>query len=210
MKKIKSLMGVLLLTSFSTGGSLVNAEVISTPEVASVQSLDITDPTAEVSDILTFEEITKEISKDFGISLAEAENMVVENNANKSISSARAATYRTLSQQFTVTTTYKPTMRFYCQTSESGLFHGILEILSVNMVRGYNGISKQFSGTVYVNLERGDRIFYIVNGDFYNQGTTTFDGRINIGLGESNSVGFGVSHASNHYAYRYIESHFNW
>ena len=41
----------------------------------------------------------------------------------------------------------------------------IKRIVRVEMIRGYNGLSKQFGGTVYVHLEDANRIFYIVNGD---------------------------------------------
>ncbi len=42
------------------------------------------------------------------------------------------------------------------------------------MIRGYKGLSKQFVGSVYVNLEDPNIIFYIANGDFYNNGSTTY------------------------------------
>jgi hypothetical protein len=74
------------------------------------------------------------------------------------------------------------------------------------MIRGYNGLSKQFSGNVYVNLEDANRIFYIVNGDFFNNGTTTWNAGVTIGVGKAANVKFGVSGASNYYQYRYVES----
>ena len=208
MKKIIIILGLFLLISFGT--TETKAEELVSSHIGDIQLMDITDPTINKSAVMTFDEISKEISDDLEISLTDAQNMIDQNNTDKSRISAQAATYRTLSQQFTVTSTYRPTMRFYCETTESGLYHGIMKILTVNMVRGYNGITKQFSGNVYVNLERGDRIFYIVNGDFYNNGTTTFNAGVNIGIGESRSVSFGVSNSSNHYAYRYIESYYNW
>lgn len=210
MRKMTLLLGSFLLIPLLIIGKEVNAEEVISSDVNHEYLLEITDSTSEISNVLTFEEITKEISKDLEISLTDAENMVLQNSTSKSVASVKAATFRTLSQQFTVTSTYKPTMKFYCETSESGLYHGVLKILTVNMIRGYNGISKQFGGTVYTNLERSDRIYFIVNGDFYNNGTTTFNAGVNIGIGESASVSFGVSNSSNHYAYRYIESYLNW
>ena len=52
-------------------------------------------------------------------------------------------------------------------------------------------MSKQFSGSLYVNLEQADRIFYIINGDFFDNGTTTLSGGLNIGIGEGASAKFG-------------------
>jgi len=97
-------------------------------------------------------------------------------------------------------------MRFYCQTDESGNFRAIKKILNIEMIRGYQGKSKQFNGNTYVKLEDANRIFYSVNGDFYNNGTTTYSSGVSIGIGKNSSVKFGVSNASNHYKYRYIES----
>lgn len=61
--------------------------------------------------------------------------------------------------------------------------------------------SKQFSGEVYVNLEANDRIRYSVNGDFYNNGTTTISGGISIGIGQSGQLNFSVSYTNNHFGY---------
>ena len=97
-------------------------------------------------------------------------------------------------------------MRFYCETIESGWFRAIKKILRVDMIRGYKGLSKQFSGSVYVNLEDPNKIFYIVNGDFYNNGSTTYEGGVSIGVGKYALVSFKSSSASSHYQYRYVES----
>ena len=66
------------------------------------------------------------------------------------------------------------------------------KILSVVFDRN-NAISpyslvKQFDGNVYVNLEANDRIYYSVDGDFYNTGTTSFNGSVSVGVGESVNV----------------------
>ncbi len=71
------------------------------------------------------------------------------------------------------------------------------------MDRNYKGISKQFGGTVYTNLEDSNRIYYIVEGDFYNNGTTMGGGSIKIGVGEGSSAEFHASNATNFYAYCY-------
>ena len=75
------------------------------------------------------------------------------------------------------------------------------------MIRKYNDMTKQFGGTVYTNLEDANSIYYIVNGDFYNNGTTTGGGGVNIGVGEGVSLNFNLSYSSNEYAYCYAEEH---
>lgn len=80
-----------------------------------------------------------------------------------------------------------------------------VSILSANMNRSYNGTSKQFGGTVYTHLQHANRIFYRVEGDFYNNGITTFNGGVNLSIDNSGSINFGLSNASNHFIYAYIE-----
>jgi hypothetical protein len=72
-----------------------------------------------------------------------------------------------------------------------------------------NGISKQYDGTIYTNLESAAKIFWIVNGDFYNNGTTTGSGGVSIEVGQSATVNFNISYASNHYKYLYKEGAIN-
>lgn len=61
--------------------------------------------------------------------------------------------------------------------------------------------SKQFSGNIYAKLESNDRIYYSIDGDFFNNGSTTTTGGFNIGVGESISLSFGSSTVSSHFAY---------
>lgn len=118
--------------------------------------------------------------------------------------SARAGTYRVISSTFDVTSVYRPSLEFYCQTSEwSGSFRSIEKILNIGMNRYSNNRSKQFNGSVYANLEDPNRIYWIVNGNFYDNGTTSVNGGVNIGIGEKSSVNFSVSYSSNYYAYAY-------
>lgn len=179
-----------------------------------VGTTDLTsDTNTEISEVLTFDELVKEIANDQGISEIQAARQVISsrkssNNLNRSIS-PYAATYRTVRTTFTVTSTYKPSLNFYCETSEGGSFRGIIQIVNVGMNRAHlgTGKSKQFAGTVFTKLEDPNRIYWIVNGDFYDNGTTTGGGSVNIGLGKFANVAFNISHASNHYKYIYLESY---
>lgn len=159
-----------------------------------------------ISESMTFEQMIESIARDYGISVNGAQEKIGYSDVMVKKAIQSKATYRILSQMFTVNSSYKPTMRFYCETSESGSFRAIKRIIEVNMIRGYNGLSKQFSGNVYVNLEDPNRIFYIVNGDFFNYGTTTWNAGVSIGVGKAANVKFGVNNGSNHYQYRYVES----
>lgn len=190
---------------------------------------EVGDSNTIVSDVLTFDEVVESIANDNNISISEASKQVIDNfnvdNSRKNLNTklsqydksnlalktmaARSATYRSISSTFTVTSSYKPSVRFYCETDEwaGSSFRAIKKIINVSMNRGYNGISKQFGGSVFARLEAPNKVYWLVDGDFYNNGTTSFNGAVSIGLGEGSSVSFGVSHSSNHYAYCYEEGY---
>ncbi|MDU2559809.1 MULTISPECIES: hypothetical protein [Streptococcus] len=153
-----------------------------------------------VSETMTAQQLVNQYATDYDITLEQASDLLGINLYERS-----SQTYRTISTQITVTNSYKPSISFYCETSEYGTYHGIIRILRTEINRNYNGMSKQFSGSLYVNLEQADRIFYIINGDFFDNGTTTLSGGLNIGIGESASVNLGGSYVDNHYKYVYHE-----
>ncbi|ABW19766.1 hypothetical protein [Alkaliphilus oremlandii] len=178
---------------------------------------EINDNETVVSDVLSFDEIVELMSKNNNISKQEAENRVIKNfyesrksllNTSTSITPYNA-TYRTVSSSFTVTNVYKPSVFFYCETSEGGSFWGIVRIIHVDMDRNYNGMSKQFGGSVFVHLENAGRIYWIVNGDFTNNGTTSGGVDVDFKIGESGSVGFNLSGSTDHYEYVRVSGYYN-
>lgn len=156
-----------------------------------------------VSEVMTFEEISARLAKDKNISLREAKAIMKSNNVSKSLvsPSAYGDTYRTIATTVKVTSTYKPSIVFYCQTSESGRYWGINKILHISLDRRYNNITKEFNGSIYANLENAYTIYWSLEGDFYDKGTTQFSGGVDIGINEAATVKFGVSYASKYYAY---------
>ena len=119
---------------------------------------------------------------------------------------ARSNAYRSFTARLYVTDEYQPYLDFYCATSEGGHFFNINSIYSIQLVRSYNGISKQFGGEVNAWLRSSNSIEYYVNGDFFNNGTTTVSGGIgvNAGLNVKCSATYSVSYSSNHYKYFYV------
>lgn len=123
--------------------------LISTETHASQQIVESTTEKIEtkelISESMTFEQMIEQIARDYGISVNDAKEKIGYSDIMVKKAIQSKATYRILSQMFTVNSLYKPTMRFYCETSESGSFRAIRRIIEVNMIRGYNGLSKQFS-----------------------------------------------------------------
>ncbi|WP_114497573.1 hypothetical protein [Fontibacillus phaseoli] len=168
----------------------------------------------KMSDVLTFDELVSTYANDSGISIEQARKTLLSNfNSGRTKSSTispKLATYRTFTAQLNAMSNYKPSLKFYCETTEGDYFHGILTVLSTTMNRVYQGTAKQFSGTVYTNLEHANRIHYIVSGDFYDNGTTTISGGGKANIGESFEITFGVSYSSNWYATIYEEDDCDW
>lgn len=210
MKRIASLV---LALSLVFGSTVAFADTCGNAlnEANQVQGyIDIHGDEAIVSEVMTFDEMVKQISQESNQPIDEVVNQMQRNqepsgfmSMSKSSDTLSAmATYRSITVQFNVNPFYNPSLRFYCQTSEGGGFWGIQKILNVDMNRtsGY-ATSKAFGGTVYTNLENAGTIFWIVNGDFYDQGTTTVNTGVDIGVKEFATVNFSASYSSNHYAY---------
>lgn len=212
MKKISKVLSVagLSLAIFG-GGTIASAAEDNTVDstVKKGNVLDLSDQSnVQISEVLTFGELVNQIAADTNKPREEiSQQLMAQGKARgQSPAATLAGTFRTLSSNFSVTSFYNPSLRFYCETDEwSGSFRGIKEIKHINMNRSANGLSKTFGGTVQANLEDPNRIFYIVNGDFYNNGETTFNGNVSITVGKHGSVGFSTSYATNHYKYTYKE-----
>lgn len=175
--------------------------------------ISINDYNIVVSDVMTYEEVLLEISRDNNISVENVKDNLLKRSSDikEEISiKASSNTYRTITKRFQVTSVYKPELKFYCRTSEGGTMWGIKEVININMNRIYNSISKQFTGTIFCNLEDAGTIYYTIDGDFYNFGTTTVDmgGSVSIGVGVSGSTTFSISEASNYYATVWTEGRY--
>ena len=122
--------------------------------------------------------------------------------------------YITISSQFTVTSGYKPSIKFYCYVSKSNYFGQILQILNVSLDRSYEInntiVSKIYSGNVFVHLENDNTIYYSLDGDWYNTGTATYSGGTNIKVHETVTLNFSASNTTNFYYTDFIEGRVKW
>ncbi len=188
--------------------------------IASTVDLTADNDNLIVSDVLTYDELCKKYAESEDISVKQAKSILDSEKSSLkaaapaySAAAARAAssTYREIATYLDVSSNYKPMIKWYCQTSESGSFWGITNILTTQLYREYSywdwltpvTITKQFSGNLYTQLQSAYQIFYIVNGDFWDYGTTTVSGGGSINIGQYAQLQFGVSYASNWYKYYY-------
>lgn len=200
--KSKKIMSFLLVFCMFMG-NFISTRAADNTNVITTNEFDY------ISDVMTYEEMIEQYAKEGGMSYEEALNFFPKSRAVNA-----KATYRELKVTLNVDSSYKPYLSFYCETSESSQYWGIVSIYSIQLIRNYNGTSKQFSGTIDAWLRTAAQIEYTINGDFYNNGTTT--GGFSIGssakIGEKVTGNFSasISTSSNHYKYFYDHKFYNF
>ena len=185
-----SLLLAVLILNFSTVQT--HASTITKNNIGS--RISINDDNIIKSKLLTYDELINEVIKNENLSVEEAKKFLGINDMLRN-----GDYYRTYKYRVQVTSSYKPTIVFYCKTSEWNNYRGIISVLNTSLNRSYNGVSKQFSGTLYTNLEDAETIYFELNGDFYDNGTTTFSGGTSIKVGEKTTINFGVNYAKSHF-----------
>lgn len=149
----------------------------------------------------TAEEYKQVILNDENIPSEVKNNMISE--VNQTMKTRVAYDYWTIYANCKVDTGYTCRPYFYTYSSffTGGSPKAIIKVQHANIDRNDNGTTKQFSGKLYYNLEASNKLYWDLNGDFYNNGTTALSGGISIGVGENTSVNFSVSYSSNYYNY---------
>lgn len=167
--------------------------------------IDLTADDVTVSEPMNYSEVVARCAEINNISEGKMKSQLNKNVY--SVNSLRnSGTYRELRVSLNVRSDYKPQLSFFCNTSEYGNYWGITDIFSIQMIRDYRGTSKQFSGNIEGYLRSAAKILYIVNGDFYNNGTTTVTAEVSASAnGGVASTSFSASTAvsSNHFKYFY-------
>ena len=193
------------IVPFSSAADFEHTSIVNTVDFSELAN----NPDVSVSEPLTFTEMVELFAKNENVSYQEAYNWL--GGDSRSVQ-PRDINRRVFSVRLDVAWNYKPTLDFYCETAEGGHFYQIHSIYSVQLNREYNGKSKQFAGDIEVWLRTGSIIEYIINGDFYDNGTTTIEGggSINLGVNQRGTLSFSVSYLSDHFKYFYDTGEFHW
>ncbi len=159
-------------------------------------------PEVSISEPMTYEEMISTYSKNNNISIIEAYTELTKGRSKIAVASARSSSYRVLKVGLYVNSGYKPAIHYYVTTSESGGYWGITSIYSVQLYRIYNGTSKIFQGNLESWLRSPYQIEYIINGDFYNQATSTSSYTINGSWGINVKISLSITetNSSSYYA----------
>lgn len=97
--------------------------------------------------------------------------------------------------------TCRPYFYIYSNLSSTGYPQTIMKIQHANIDQNNNGTTKQFHGTLYYNLEADNKLFWDLNGDFYNEGIFASSNNPSISVEENNSIKFTTSYPNSHYKY---------
>lgn len=197
--RMKKFVGFFCVCLILFSGAVLSVKV---QESKDTEVLDASD--FSVSERMTFSEMVDHYAQNNGISYEEALGYFPQQSSSRS---ARDIYYRVFTAVLSVTDEYKPHLEFYCETAEGGNFRNINEIYQVELVRSYNGLVKQFSGSINTWLRGSQKIEYSVNGDFYNIGNTSVTEKsgVSVGVDELFTVGYeaSITTTSNYYAYCY-------
>ena len=186
------------------------SSIIYTEKNAKLNTTDVIDiRSTETSNVIfsepmSFSEMVTHYAEATEISYDEALKLFPEESAD---SGASSTCHRILNIPLDVTAAYKPQLELYCETSESGHYWGLSNIYLVNMEKNHDSSSKQFSGDVDMWFRNGYELEYIVNGDFYNNGTMTMSDNTDLDFTEDNYVHISFTTSSSimpvHYQYCY-------
>lgn len=213
---MKNIFKKILSTTLTLGLLGVMLAPSQAMAVVKVDTIDLSKPSENVivSEPMTFEEMACIYAENKGVSIEEARRDLGgysdshEKNGLQGIS-PQALTFRTIKQFVSVTTEYKPTIEYYCQTSESGSYWGIIEIRSTDLNRrstvpGFETVTKLFEGYIKSELESAYQIYYIINGDFYNNASDMeVSGNVTIGIKQIGELSFDLTVPLGHYSYCY-------
>lgn len=149
---------------------------------------------------LSYDELVKQIAANRNDSI---ENTKKNISINKSaLTSDEHIYYVHFYEQFEVgTTDWYPQVDIYVKCK--GIYRDFVGIEDLNLIRSYNYISKQFSGKFQAKVESNKRVYWVINGDFYNNGTTksSFGGA--VGVEKYATLNFSIQSQNDHFGYIY-------
>lgn len=156
-----------------------------------------------IVETVSYNEMVNNIATDQDITVEEARDIA----GSPSLLRASPYSYKHILKSLDVTFSYKPKLDIYVQMWSQGSFRQFNKVVDFNLNRNYSGISKQFSGKTSVKFINKNNIYWVINGDFYNNGLTTMSGGGSVPLAKQGNLNFTISKASNHYKYFYKYGH---
>ncbi len=217
MGKIKIIIGNLFLSlmivltlslSFEfTSNKFTSYAESSTSKEAAVHCKDLLDKNNYISKAFSFDDLIKIYAFNNKIDEKEAYINMLQFLNYPLEDERKNKTYRIIVSTINVSDYYKPHMYIYCKTLEEKndeYDYSIEKIVHAEINGKYNDIKKKFAGSIYTNLESPNRIFWNINGDFFDSGVT----KTTLSQHDKTAylVSYDISDLGLHYKYYYEEN----
>ena len=135
----------------------------------------------------------------------EIKNELIGNALTSSLTRGVVYEYLTLKDTAVINYGYSCYPYFYCKMEYNSGFstpNRIVNVEYADIDLNYYGISKVFGGNLHYVLKAGNRLYWDLNGHFYNNGEISISYGGSIGITGAASTSFTVSYSSSHYAYK--------
>lgn len=165
--------------------------------------LDLEDDLVKISKILTYEDIVDNLIKDENISETELKQIIDENQYD-------SRTFRIISNYIPIDSDYVAEIKFHCETIEEISDRSIINIFHVKVDSKYNNENLFFSGDVFVHFLTENKIYYILNGDFYRSGKYIKRNNVNIQQGKYIKLNISLEDKFENYYYIHKENYINF
>jgi hypothetical protein len=219
---MKKIIPTLLATSLGLGIAVSTPGISSAAEIKTASASTVSSGSIDLNNIdelvksgaatfkeVTYEEMIGKISDSDGITKEQARslhpNQLGIKNGSRTNSLTAAASSTSLHELLirqNVTSTYQPAVQIFVYTTGSGSFYqfGAIEQVGLNRKDVDSSTSKQFSGTVKATKQSLTTIWWFIDGDFFNNGTTsgTFTGGASAGIWSAEAS---ITTETNHYKY---------
>ncbi len=208
MKKLCSLVFVMiiLISPINADSKIEKMNKHSNPKEGIIDISTTLDEDVTVSAVLSFDELVQEYAENEKMSKDEAMNVLVQPlhlDEERELSDRRNKTYRRISKRIFINCWYRPSINFYCESAEESEGYAITKIITSGINSEYYKKYKPFAGSIYVNLENPNKIYWVLNGDFFDKGISTVG---DMTVSESSfEIEYAVRYALVHYAYVYKE-----
>ncbi|WP_342409756.1 hypothetical protein [Paenibacillus sp. FSL R10-2778] len=209
-------LGMLLSVPLPTFAQSTSSEAQSVPSLEGVIDLNNIDDLGDevkVRDI-SYEEAVTEVARMRGVSKSEIERTHPDKSAQNS--AKNASTYadtwiKEIKLPQSVGTLYKPELVILVWYYNSGSFSQFNELFDVQFDLGSHkalGPDKSFIGTASAKIATAQSIYWVINGHFYDLGTTIVSGGVEVG-GKLWTGVFTMSYSTNHFKYWYEKDFYN-
>lgn len=223
MKKIVIFVFVCLFLSFSLTSVLASEKEVDIKKANISGSIDVSDKVFNEiltknepvylgddtwAEAISEEEMVSIIAKNRRISKQVARNQLLDTSKSEITTMSTAAVAYRYIHYYRSYPIYGWTPQIDVYVKAYAYENAFVSIVDLNLNRSYAGVSKVFKGKLEAKMETNKRIYYVINGDFYNNGSisTTRGGSINS---QYLSYTYSVTSSSNHWGYLYKTGYLN-